>query len=57
MSKRIIAAPIMVVLWIGVVVAGDANPAGTVNLNKPGALGGWNVVSSRSMAPLRRNFV
>src|SRR5262245_1035518 len=39
MSKRIIAAPIMVVLWIGVVVAGDANPAGTVNLNKPGALG------------------
>ena len=38
MSRLIIAALIMVVLWIGVVVAGDANPARTVNLNKPGAL-------------------
>ena len=38
MSRLIIADLIMVVLWIGVVVAGDANPARTVNLNKPGAL-------------------
>ena len=38
MSRLIIAALIMVVLWIGVVVAGDANPVRTVNLNKPGAL-------------------
>lgn len=38
MSRLIIAALIMVVLWIGVAAAGDANPARTVNLNKPGAL-------------------
>ena len=38
MSRLIIAALIMVMLWIGVVVAGDANPVRTVNLNKPGAL-------------------
>ena len=36
--SKLIVAPIMVVLWIAVAVAGDANPARTVNLNKPGAL-------------------
>jgi hypothetical protein len=36
--SKLIAAPIIVVFWIAVVVAGDANPARTVNLNKPGAL-------------------
>jgi hypothetical protein len=34
--SKLMAAPIIVVLWIAVVVAGDANPARTVNLNKPG---------------------
>src|SRR5215475_15958294 len=38
MSKRIIAAPIMVVLWIAVAVAGEFNSERTINLNKPGAL-------------------
>src|SRR5262249_13811233 len=36
--SKLIVAPIIVVLWIAVAVAGDANPARTVNLNKPGAL-------------------
>ena len=36
--SKLIAAAIIVVFWIAVVVAGDANPARTVNLNKPGAL-------------------
>ena len=36
--SKLIVAPIMVVLWIAVAVAGDANPARTVNLNKPGVL-------------------
>ena len=36
--SKLMAASIIVVLWIAVVVAGDASPARTVNLNKPGVL-------------------
>jgi hypothetical protein len=36
--SKLIAAPIIVVLWIAVLVAGEADPARTVNLNKPGGL-------------------
>src|SRR5262249_57233733 len=36
--SKLIAAPIIVVFWIAVVVAGEFNSARTINLNKPGAL-------------------
>ena len=36
--SKLMATPIIVALWIAVVIAADANPARTVNLNKPGAL-------------------
>ena len=36
--SKLIAAPIILSLWIAVVVASDPNPPRTVNLNQPGAL-------------------
>ncbi len=37
--SKLITAVVLVMLWAAVVVAGDATPRHTVNLNKPGALG------------------
>lgn len=36
--SKLIAAAVLVMLWTAVVVAGDATPRRTVNLNNPGAL-------------------
>jgi hypothetical protein len=47
--SKLIVAPIMVVFWIAVAVAGDANPARTVNLNKPGALETLSAVQSNAL--------
>jgi len=36
--SKLIAAAVLVMLWTAGVIAGDAPPTHTVNLNKPGAL-------------------
>ena len=36
--SKLIATPIVVVLWTAIAVAADINSGVTVNLNKPGAL-------------------
>jgi len=38
MKRALIAAAVLAMLWTGVVVAGDASPRSTVDLNKPHSL-------------------